>query len=200
MSTHACRADTNEYRPDSYFIAANPSTERYLYSIPLPSASELSKIRSGSSNPASPTPLTDHSKLSTTGFYDVSFSPGAGFYLLEQKAGIPWQRVERVGDAKFDFPLTDNARLNETLAKYAMPKTTYKIIEANGVCESLMCIQGMWIQLIWYESHQCRRDASFELRRIWEYEIPCASATVWWAKLANGPESLQSRLVSISSL
>lgn len=113
----------------SYFIAARPSTERYLYSIPLPSPSELSKIRSGLAKPAAPTLLTEQ-----PGFYDASFSPGAGFYLLEQRAGIPWQRVEKVGDASFDFPLTDNARLNETLAKYAMPKTTYKTVEANGVC------------------------------------------------------------------
>ena len=119
----------------SYFIAANPSTERYLYSIPLPFTSELSKIRSGLSKPAEPTPLTDHSKLDTTGFYDVSFSPGAGFYLLEQKAGIPWQKVEKVGDPNFDFPLTDNHALNGTLGLYLMPKTTYKTVQANGVCK-----------------------------------------------------------------
>lgn len=133
---HKCRQHDLTTEPrHRYFIAAKPSTERYLYSISLPSAEELKQIRSGPAKAASPTLLTDHPKGSQTGFYDVSFSPGAGFYLLEQKAGIPWQRVEKVGDPKFDFPLTDNKKLGETLAKYAMPKTTYKTVEANGVCK-----------------------------------------------------------------
>lgn len=38
--------------------------------------------------------------------------------------------------AEFDFPLTDNAKLKTTLSEYSIPRTTFKTIEVNGVCES----------------------------------------------------------------
>lgn len=79
----------------AYFIAANPSIERHLYSIPLPTIKELEQYKSGKLSPPTPKNLTD---TSLPGFYDASFSPSAGYYLLGQKNGIPWQKVCKVDD------------------------------------------------------------------------------------------------------
>lgn len=79
----------------AYVIAANPSIERHLYSVPLPTKNELDCYRSGKVNIANVKNMTD---TSVPGFYEASFSPQAGYYLLGQKSGIPWQRVNKVDD------------------------------------------------------------------------------------------------------
>ena len=72
-----------------YFQAANPSsTQRHIYSVPLP--------KNGETTRAEPTALTD---TSSAGFYEASFSPEGGFYLLSYRGPhAPWQRVIHVGD------------------------------------------------------------------------------------------------------
>lgn len=79
-------------RDSRYFRAANPSAiERHIYSVPIPKTSDSTETR------MEPKSLTDSSHL---GFYDTSFSPEAGFYLLSyQGPNIPWQRVVRADDA-----------------------------------------------------------------------------------------------------
>lgn len=80
----------------AYFIAANPSIERHVYSVELPTKKQLEDLKSGKMKPeAMMKNLTDTSK---PGFYAASFSPKAGFYLLGQKNGIPWQKVYKVDD------------------------------------------------------------------------------------------------------
>jgi dipeptidyl aminopeptidase len=78
-----------------YFIAANPSIERHLYSVKLPTKTELEEYKNGKLEKAEVNVITDSN---SPGFYDVSFSPNAGYYLLGQKSGIPWQKVEKVDD------------------------------------------------------------------------------------------------------
>lgn len=64
----------------SYFIAANPSIERHLYSVPLPtSVSHLAEIRAGKAQPVAPTKYTETRER---GHYTVSFSPFGGVYQL----------------------------------------------------------------------------------------------------------------------
>lgn len=63
---------------DRYFIAANPSIQRHLYSVPLPSLDAFDKLKQGSERPE-PTVLTDDKVM---GYYTTSFSPFAGFYVL----------------------------------------------------------------------------------------------------------------------
>ena len=72
-----------------YFQAANPSsTQRHIYSVPLPKLQTVEMV--------APTALTD---TSSPGYYEASFSPEGGFYLLSyQGPHAPWQRVVRVGD------------------------------------------------------------------------------------------------------
>ena len=72
-----------------YFEAANPSIERQVYSVQLPA--------DGSSEAVAPTLMTDTSKPS---YYSSSFSPKAGFYLLNYHGpGIPWQKILQAGNA-----------------------------------------------------------------------------------------------------
>ncbi|KAG6889758.1 hypothetical protein C0995_014685 [Termitomyces sp. Mi166 len=67
-----------------YLEAANPSSiERHVYSVPLPKDLTFKTIE--------PTALTDSTKPA---FYSTSFSPGAGYYLLNyQGPTIPWQKI-----------------------------------------------------------------------------------------------------------
>jgi len=66
-----------------YFQAAKPSTERHIFSVPIPT--------SNSEKVAEPTPLTDVTK---PGFFSTKFSPGAGFYVLDYNGpDIPWTKV-----------------------------------------------------------------------------------------------------------
>lgn len=79
-----------------YFRAAKPATERHLYSVPLPTQSTLETYRLSPGSPLpEPTILTDNG---SPGFYETSFSPQAGYYLLAQKNGIPWQKVVKADD------------------------------------------------------------------------------------------------------
>ncbi|KAI6006661.1 dipeptidyl aminopeptidase [Pisolithus orientalis] len=105
-----------------YFQAALSSIERHLYSVPISSPNTAS--------PITPSPLTDES---TTSSYSASFSPGAGFYLLNYRGpGVPWQRVVRVDKPDFDYVLTDNAALNSTLTVFETATVTYTTIISDG--------------------------------------------------------------------
>jgi len=77
-----------------------------------------------------PTPLTDDSTVSS---YSASFSPGAGFYLLDYAGPIvPWQRVVDVSRPDFSYVLTDNAALNTTLGEFEAATITYSTIDSDG--------------------------------------------------------------------
>lgn len=82
-------------RRQAYFIAARPSTERHLYSVSIPTQQQLQAYRAGKGKLDAPKNMTD---ASSPGFHDVSFSPEAGYYLLGQRSGIPWQKILKVED------------------------------------------------------------------------------------------------------
>ncbi|KAI0676150.1 dipeptidyl aminopeptidase [Trametes maxima] len=106
-----------------YFQAASPSsTQRHIYSVPLPKLTEEEQ--------AQPTALTD---TASPGYYIASFSPKGEFYLLSYKGPhAPWQRIVRVDDNSFDYVLTENPQLNETLSQYELPIVTHSTIESDG--------------------------------------------------------------------
>ncbi|KZP28645.1 hypothetical protein FIBSPDRAFT_728579 [Athelia psychrophila] len=110
-----------------YFQAANPSPiERHIYSVSIPASIASAQVASQ----VAPTALTDESEPS---FYDASFSPQAGFYLLSyQGPDIPWQRVIEASDSSFDYVLTDNAHLNATWERFEAPVISWKTIESDG--------------------------------------------------------------------
>ncbi|KAG1771459.1 dipeptidyl aminopeptidase [Suillus occidentalis] len=111
----------DEQRGLIYFQAARSSIQRHIYSIPI-SASVSENVE--------PIPLTDESISSS---YSVSFSPEAGFYLLNYNGpAVPWQRIVDVGNNDFDYVLTDNAALNTTLAEFETAAVTYSTIDSDG--------------------------------------------------------------------
>ncbi|PFH50952.1 hypothetical protein AMATHDRAFT_80539 [Amanita thiersii Skay4041] len=106
-----------------YFEAAYPSsTERHLFSVPLPSI--------GSSKSAAPVPLTDITKLS---FYSADFSPQAGFYLLSYHGpNIPWQKVVQVNNTDFSYVLTTNERLVNVTRQYEAATVLHSTVVSDG--------------------------------------------------------------------
>ncbi|WVF65548.1 hypothetical protein IAT40_000276 [Kwoniella sp. CBS 6097] len=107
-----------------YFMTANPSIDRHLYSAPIPSAEEEYE-------PAL-TALTD---TSSPGYYTVSFSPGGRYYVLAYKGPeVPWQRLMETGqeDDRINELLEGNAKLNETLSEFVRPIITRTTIESDG--------------------------------------------------------------------
>ncbi|THH29289.1 hypothetical protein EUX98_g4902 [Antrodiella citrinella] len=106
-----------------YFEAANPSSvERNIFSISLPStaSSEAGPLKS----------LTD---ISTPSSYGADFSPQAGFYVLSYNGpSVPWQNILRTDNSSFKYVLTENARLNDTLAQFEMPTIIRGTIESDG--------------------------------------------------------------------
>lgn len=69
--------------PFSYFVAAKPSTERHIFSVPIPTISSEELVE--------PKPLTDVTKPS---YYSAKFSPQAGFYVLNyQGPSTPWHKI-----------------------------------------------------------------------------------------------------------
>ena len=130
-------------RIDSYFIAARPSTQRHLYSIPLPSDSSLASLRSGT-EPEEPTLLTD-AKESKDGYHTVSFSPFGAFYVLGYEGpNIPWQVMKKVGDAS---------------------KLTFRLVSLSGILELIGLDSQSMITSLRIIRRSQRRRASFRKLR-----------------------------------
>lgn len=107
----------------AYFVAANPSIDRHLYAVTLPSSPSLVGYK------PEMTPLTD---VSAPGYYDVSFSPSAGFYSLNYRGpNIPWQRLKST-DETLDVVLEDNAALNATIAEFHQPVEIRSTLQHAG--------------------------------------------------------------------
>lgn len=76
LKTHLCC-------PFSYFVAAKPSTERHIFSVPIPTISSEELVE--------PKALTDVTKPS---YYSAKFSPQAGFYVLSYRGpSTPWHKI-----------------------------------------------------------------------------------------------------------
>ncbi|ORY33110.1 putative dipeptidyl-peptidase [Naematelia encephala] len=96
-----------------YFMAATPSIDRHLYTAFLPTSGLAEEYEQNYSA------LTDTAQ---PGYYEVSFSPGAQYYVLSYKGpDVPWQRLMEVGEDGVDLLLEGNGVLNETLAEYMAP-------------------------------------------------------------------------------
>ncbi|GAA5856001.1 hypothetical protein JCM5353_008762 [Sporobolomyces roseus] len=113
-----------------YFIAANPSIERHLFSVPLPtSLTQLSDLKSGKTKLEAPTPLT---ATKERGHYSVSFSPFGGVYQLNYEGpGVPWQKLVKVDDADFTYPLTNNTELRKIDSRFQHAEISYPTISID---------------------------------------------------------------------
>ncbi|KAH0583152.1 hypothetical protein H2248_011035 [Termitomyces sp. 'cryptogamus'] len=106
-----------------YFEAANPSSiERHVYSVPIPKEFTFETVE--------PIALTDVMKPA---FYSTSFSPGAGYYVLNyQGPTIPWQKIVQVGNSSFEYILTKNERLANVTMEYQAPTIVRSTIVSDG--------------------------------------------------------------------
>ncbi|TYJ58321.1 hypothetical protein B9479_000866 [Cryptococcus floricola] len=108
-----------------YFTAATPSIDRHLYSAPLPTSAtgEYQETL---------TALTD---TKSSGYFEASFSPQAGYYVLGYRGPeVPWQRLIEAGSGEenANVLLEGNAELNKTVSEYLKPIVTRTTINSDG--------------------------------------------------------------------
>ena len=112
-----------------------------MYSVPLPESIPFVAVE--------PTAITDVAKPS---YYSASFSPGAGYYVLNyQGPGIPWQKLVQAGNSSedlfnqvisskwltvhltgFDSYLARNERLTNVTMEYEAPTVVHSTIISDG--------------------------------------------------------------------
>ncbi|KAL1986702.1 hypothetical protein VTN96DRAFT_5907 [Rasamsonia emersonii] len=103
-----------------YFVATKESpTQRHVYSVKL-DGSDLK-------------PVTNTSKI---GYYDVSFSHGAGYALLSyQGPSIPWQKVISTPsnvENVYEQVIEENKELAKMVEEFALPAEIYQNITIDG--------------------------------------------------------------------
>ncbi|KAK3393495.1 putative dipeptidyl-aminopeptidase B [Podospora didyma] len=103
-----------------YFVATKESSiQRHVYQVKLTGAGLA--------------PVTD---TTVEGYYDISFSTGAGYALLTNSGpGIPWQKVISTpsNSANYEHVVDDNKDLAENAKKYELPIKIYGTINVDGV-------------------------------------------------------------------
>ncbi|GAA6063684.1 hypothetical protein JCM10212_003351 [Sporobolomyces blumeae] len=118
-----------------YFIAAKPSIERHLYSVPLPtSLAELEDLKADRTKIAPPTPLTEGLlKPGERGHFSVSFSPFGGVYQLNYEGpGIPWQKLVKVDEPDYSHTLTNNTDLARLDSRFQHAEIRYSGVKVNA--------------------------------------------------------------------
>ncbi|KAL8718228.1 MAG: hypothetical protein Q9225_004617, partial [Loekoesia sp. 1 TL-2023] len=102
-----------------YFVSTKEgSTQRHVYSVKL-DGTELKAV----------------SDTNKAGYYDVSFSIGAGYALLSyQGPDIPWQKVISTpsNTDTFEHHIEDNQALAKFAAAHDLPTEIYSTIHING--------------------------------------------------------------------
>ncbi|KAG0077163.1 hypothetical protein BGZ90_007622 [Linnemannia elongata] len=110
-------AAVNEQDGLVYYISTEKaSTERHLYSVAMDTTERKA--------------MTD---VSQQGYYTASFSTGAGYYLLSYRGpDVPWQKVKKISDEKFNTDVEDNASLRTLLEEIQHPTRRWGTVELNG--------------------------------------------------------------------
>ncbi|KAG0056197.1 hypothetical protein BGZ83_006106 [Gryganskiella cystojenkinii] len=100
-----------------YYISTEKSSiERHLYSVDMASIARKA--------------ITDVDK---PGYYSASFSTGAGYYLLSYRGpDVPWQKVKKSNDEKFNTDLEENSALRNILNATQIPTRRWGSVELNG--------------------------------------------------------------------
>ncbi|KAJ5233638.1 uncharacterized protein N7469_005404 [Penicillium citrinum] len=102
-----------------YFVSTKEApTQRHIYSVKL----DGSDLRA----------LTDTSK---PGYFDISFSEGAGYGLLTSKGpGVPWQSIVNTqGDEiEYEEVIEENERIVKMVQEYALPAEVYTNVTIDG--------------------------------------------------------------------
>ncbi|GAA5973880.1 hypothetical protein JCM21900_004734 [Sporobolomyces salmonicolor] len=121
-----------------YFIAAKPSIERHLYSVPLPSHERLAELAaaqaSGTTGLPPPIALTN---TNARGYYSASFSPFAGVYQLNYEGpSMPWQKLIKVDDPNYSNTLVDNAALTKVDTQFQHAEISYSTVTVEPTTAS----------------------------------------------------------------
>ncbi|BFZ53651.1 hypothetical protein PYCC9005_000680 [Savitreella phatthalungensis] len=100
-----------------YFVATRKSSiERHVYSVDIATG----EIRA----------ITDESK---PGYFSVSFSKKAGYYLLSYHGpGVPWQEIRSVDDPTFSKVVNRFDKVREQVAKFDLPIRRFHTIKVDG--------------------------------------------------------------------
>ncbi|GJJ79193.1 dipeptidyl aminopeptidase B [Entomortierella parvispora] len=99
-----------------YISTEKSSVERHLYSVDMASTTRRA--------------LTD---VEQPGYYSTSFSTGAGYYLLSYRGpDVPWQKVKKSDDEKFNVNLEENVNLRSLLNDTQIPTRRWSTVELNG--------------------------------------------------------------------
>ena len=110
-----------------YFVATKESSiQRHVYSVNLDGTGmqHISKAATGD-------------EKASEGYYDVSFSTGAGFALLSYMGpDIPWQEIRSTPSYKghlWQYRIEDNKNLAKMAAETELPIEIYSTINVDGV-------------------------------------------------------------------
>jgi len=105
-----------------FFVAAKPSTERHIFSVPIPTISSEELVE--------PKALTDVTKPS---YYSAKFSPQAGFYVLSYKGpNTPWHKIIQTDNSSFTHELEMNELLGNNSLIYESATITTSTIMNDG--------------------------------------------------------------------
>jgi hypothetical protein len=185
-------------------MVANPSIDRHLYSAVLPTAERFADYEQKYSI------LTD---VTRGGYHEVSFSPGAGYYLLSYKGPeVPWQRLIQVGgggeygylyimaqlmELGSDVALVQNEALNQTLSEFMKPIITRSTIMSDGYGQLDRSV-SLYTTDTFRIEHAPNSPAQH--RHLWAQKISSPHTSVWWTRFTNGIQQIRTRLAYLSSM
>ncbi|KAI8583529.1 hypothetical protein K450DRAFT_221602 [Umbelopsis ramanniana AG] len=97
--------------------------ERHLYMLNISDTDDITKHC-----------ITCFEDEEVHGYYSASFSPKAGYYVLNYEGPeVPTTVVNKVGDSNFSKVLENNTALVELLKQYSLPKSRMVTVKSGGV-------------------------------------------------------------------
>ncbi|KAG0133843.1 putative dipeptidyl peptidase IV (Dpp4) [Tuber indicum] len=96
-----------------YQSTERDSTERHSFSVNLDGKTKKSLV-----------------DITKEGYYDASFSPGGGYYILSFSGpGLPWQELRSISPDTPVRVINDNASLKNKLSKYTLPTISWSTLK-----------------------------------------------------------------------
>ncbi|CAZ79556.1 unnamed protein product [Tuber melanosporum] len=96
-----------------YQSTERDSTERHIFSVSLDGKTKKSLV-----------------DITKERYYDASFSPGGGYYILSYSGpGLPWEELRSISPDTPVRVINDNASLKNKLSEYALPKISWSTLK-----------------------------------------------------------------------
>ena len=97
--------------------------ERHLYILNISDMENISKEC-----------VTCYDSTDLHGYFSASFSPKAGYYVLNYEGpDVPTTVVRKVGDQEFVKVLENNTALVDLLQQYELPKSRMVTVKSGGI-------------------------------------------------------------------